>query len=104
MAPAAIDSVDAFAQILNDLLQKASEVKHDGGITQAVDKQPFQDRIRRIGEVSGTRLVSTLQAQYAAIETASRNIMYELIVRRASICVYTQLTVLGNDIYSRSCI
>ena len=81
MAPVVLSSVDTFTQILKDLLRKAGQIRSEGEIVQPLEKQQFGDRIDRIGEAGGSGLVPTLQAQYAAIETASRNILYDLIVR-----------------------
>ena len=81
MTPVVLSSVDAFTQILKDLLRKAGQVRSEGEIVQPLEKQHFGDRIDYIGEAAGPGLVPTLQAQYAAIETASRNILYDLIVR-----------------------
>ena len=80
MAPAVISSVDSFTEALRNLLLEASKAKSNGHPTRSLDKSHFGDRIDRIGEASGKRIVPTLQAQYAAIETASRNILYDLIV------------------------
>lgn len=82
MAPVVLSSVDTFTQILKDLLRKARQVRSKGEIVQPLEKQHFGDRIDHVGEAAGTGLVPTLQAQYAAIETASRNILYDLIVRK----------------------
>ena len=82
MVPAVVPSVGLFTKAFEDLLLKASEVQDDSHINQPLDKSLFGDRIDHFWETSGTRIVPTLQAQYAAIETASRNILYELIVRK----------------------
>ncbi|KAL8789236.1 MAG: hypothetical protein Q9195_006945 [Heterodermia aff. obscurata] len=79
MAPVVLSSVDTFTRILKDLLRKAGQVRSEGEIVQPLEKQQFGDRIDHIGRAAGTALVPTLQAQYAAIETASRNILYDLI-------------------------
>lgn len=80
MAPAVLSSVDTFTQILKKLLSLANKARSKGNKSQPLDKQHFGDLIDHIGGTSGTKLVPTLQAQYAAIETASRNILYDLIV------------------------
>ena len=82
MAPVVLSSVDTFSQTLKDLLRQARQLRSEGEIVQPLEKQHFGDRIDRIGKAAGTGLGPTLQAQYAAIETASRNILYDLIVRR----------------------
>ena len=81
MAPVVLSSVDTFTQILKDLLRKAGHIRFEGEIVQPLEKQHFGNRIDHIGKAAGNGLVPTLQAQYAAIETASRNILYDLIVR-----------------------
>lgn len=98
MAPAIISSVDTFTEALRGLLSMASEVGHNGQITRPLDKSHFGDRINHIGETFGKRTVPTLQAQYAAIETASRNILYELIVGKFFLCALQLLTPTGYDL------
>ena len=98
MAPAVISSVDTFTEALRGLLLKASGVEHNGQITRPLDKGHFGDRINRIGETSGQRVVPTLQAQYAAIETASRNILYDLIVGELILHSQQLLTSTGYDL------
>ena len=82
MVPTVVPSVGIFTKAFKDLLLKASEVRDDRPIDQPLDKSLFGDRIDHFWEISGERIVPTLQAQYAAIETASRNILYDLIVRK----------------------
>ena len=88
MVPAVVPSVGTFTKAFKDLLLKASEVQDDRHINQPLDKNLFGDRIDHFWEISGKRIVPTLQAQYAAIETASRNILYDLIVRKSP-CLQT---------------
>ena len=80
MAPAVISSVDKFTQILRELLSLANDARSKDNKSQSLDKQRFGNLIDHIGGTSGSKFVPTLQAQYAAIETASRNILYDLIV------------------------
>lgn len=77
-----LPSVDAFTKILRDLLLEVSDVGIQGGLAQPLEKNFLGDRIGRIGEASGRSISPTLQAQHAAIETASRNILYDLTVSR----------------------
>lgn len=81
MAPAMISSVDKFTEILRELLSLANEARSKGNKSQPLDKQHFGTLIDHVGGSPGSKFVPTPQAQYAAIETASRNILYDLIVQ-----------------------
>ena len=98
MASIVLSSVDAFTRVLKDLLRKASDVKSEGTITQSLDKQTFGDQIDHIGKISGKRHFSTLESQYAAIETTSRNILFDLIVRESLPMFNSKLIEVGHDI------
>ena len=76
MSSAAVSSVEEYASAIRELLAKAQEVKPDGGLEPALTTQDFEGGVEEIGKHNGA-----FNKNYAAIETACRNIFYALLVR-----------------------
>ena len=71
-----MDSVEDFTATIRSLLSKAQEVKPNGGVEPALTTQDFEGAIEEFGKQDGAA-----NQDYAAIETACRNIFYVLLVR-----------------------
>ena len=76
ISSAGISSVDNSTTAIKGLLTKAQEVKPDGGVEPALTPQDLKGGIEEIGKQNGAS-----NKDYAAIETACRNIFYALLVR-----------------------
>ena len=76
MSSAGVSSVDNFTIAIKGLLAEAQGVKPDGGVEPALTTQDFRAGIEEIGKRNGAS-----SRDYAAIETACRNIFYALLVR-----------------------
>ncbi len=76
MSSAGVSSVDNFTIATKGLLAEAQEVNPDGGVEPALTTQDFRGGFEEIGKRNGAS-----NRDYAAIETACRNIFYALLVR-----------------------
>lgn len=76
MSSAGVSSVDNFTNAFRALLAKAQEIKPNGGVEPALTAQDFVGGVEEIGKQNGVS-----NKDYAAIETACRNIFYALLVR-----------------------
>lgn len=76
MSSAGVSSVDDSTTAIKGLLTKAQEVKPDGGVEPALTTQDLKGGVEEIGNQNGA-----FNKDYAAIETACRNIFYALLVR-----------------------
>ncbi|CAF9934405.1 hypothetical protein IMSHALPRED_009699 [Imshaugia aleurites] len=74
MSSAGVSSVDSSTNAIRRLLDKAQEVKPNGGIDPALTAQDFEGGVEEIGKQNGVS-----NRDYAAIETACRNIFYALL-------------------------
>ena len=77
MCSAGIESVNDFTASFKRLLASARDVKPNGGIEPALTTADFEGEIEAIGQKSQ----GAPNREYAAIETACRNIFYDLLVR-----------------------
>lgn len=84
MPSAGLPSVGAYSDVIDRWLAKVDNVKQHAGIEPALIAADFLDEIEEIGKIRHESNGSTQQAQYAAIETALRDIFYELLVRGPS--------------------
>lgn len=80
MSSDGIASVDTYNIALKDLLKRARHVKPGSGIEPALSASDFDGGIEAIGKLSEKSFIANNQAHYAAIETACRNIFYDLLV------------------------
>ncbi len=80
MSSVGISSVESYTTELRKLLAKAKIVKVNGGIEPALIVPDFEGGIEDIGRLSKIGFTAHNQAHYAAIETACRNIFYNLLV------------------------
>lgn len=78
MSSVGISSVETYTTELRKLLARAKTVKANGGIEPALTASNLEGGIEHIGKLSG--FTANNQAHYAAIETACRNIFYDLLV------------------------
>ncbi len=98
MSSAGVNSVDQFTITIRTLLAKAQKIKPDGGVEPALTIQEFDGSIEGFGRQDGTS-----NKDYAAIETACRNIFYTLLVRLSSNCNQGhQLIIPGFNIDRRT--
>ena len=81
MSSAGIESVDNFTAVFKKLLARARDIKTNRGIEPALTMQDFEGGIEEIGHQSQ----GSINRKYAAIETACRNIFYDLLVRLRSL-------------------
>lgn len=72
--------MDIFAAAIIKLLNRARITKPNTHIEPALTASDFDGGIEEIGKLSNNSFVSNSQAHYAAIETACRNIFYDLLV------------------------
>ena len=76
MSSAGVSSVDNFTNTIRALLAKAQEVKPHGGVEPALTSQEFGGGVEELSRHDGAS-----NKDFAAIETACRNIFYALLVR-----------------------
>lgn len=76
MSSVGVSSVDCSTTAIRRLLAKAQELKPNGGVEPALTAPEFDGGIEEIGKQSGGS-----NKDYAAIETACRNIFYTLLVK-----------------------
>ena len=76
MSSAGVSSVDDFTTRIRNLLAKAQEFKPDGGVDPALTVKELGGDIEEFGKQDAVS-----NKDYAAIETACRNIFYALLVR-----------------------
>ena len=76
MSSAGLSSVDDFATRIRNLLAKAQEFKPDGGVDPALTTKELGGDIEEFGKRDPVS-----NKDYAAIETACRDIFYSLLVR-----------------------
>ncbi|KAL8871270.1 MAG: hypothetical protein Q9174_002863 [Haloplaca sp. 1 TL-2023] len=79
MANVGLGSVDALTVALEDLLKKAEEIKPDGGIEPALTSTSFNGDVEAITKRAEGGILTNPQDHYAALETACRNIFYQLL-------------------------
>lgn len=80
MSSNGVTSVDTYTAAIVELLDRARVVKTDARIEPALTVSDFGGGIEEIGRLSNDSFVANNQAHYAAIETACRNIFYDLLV------------------------
>ena len=80
MSSAGLASVDAYTTAVRQLLQEAQEIKPHASIEPALTVSDFGGGIEIFRHAQTTGKAAGNQGHYAAIETAFRNIFYELLV------------------------
>ncbi len=73
--------METYTRAIEKLLERARQIKPQTGAEPALTATDFGDGIEEIGKLSNNFLITSNQAHYAAIETACRNIFYNLLVR-----------------------
>lgn len=81
MSSHGIASVDTYSAAMKNLLDRARCLKMEPGIEPPLSASDFAGEVEEIGKLSGGSFIANSQAHYAAIETACRNIFYDLLVR-----------------------
>ncbi|KAL8729930.1 MAG: hypothetical protein Q9166_004375 [cf. Caloplaca sp. 2 TL-2023] len=81
MSSDGIGSVDALTSSLRKLLERARELKPNGGIEPALTSTSFDGEVGTITKRAEGGITAKVQGHYAALETACRNIFYDLLVR-----------------------
>ncbi|KAL8904332.1 MAG: hypothetical protein Q9207_003343 [Kuettlingeria erythrocarpa] len=79
MSSAGISSVDTFAESLTELLERARTIKPDGAIEPPLTSASFSGDVENIAKRAELSSIATTQEHYAALETACRNIFYNLL-------------------------
>ncbi|KAL9017440.1 MAG: hypothetical protein Q9185_005258 [Variospora sp. 1 TL-2023] len=79
MAIAGISSVHAFTDSLKELLDRSWRIKPNGGIEPALASASFSGDVENIAKRANVGRSVTAQDHYAALETACRNIFYNLL-------------------------
>ena len=82
MSSDGISSVEVYTIELRKLLSRAKSIKASGGIEPALTASEFEGGIEALGELSENGIAANNQVHYAAIETACRNLFYDLLVRQ----------------------
>lgn len=81
MSSAGVKSVDHFTATIRSLLAKAHQIKPDGGVEPALTTRGLEGGIQDFRKSS-----AVFNKDYAAIETACRNLFYALLVRLPQSC------------------
>ncbi len=81
MSSAGISSVDTLTASLRKLLERSNELKPNGGIEPALTSTSFNGDLETIIRRAEGGITANAQDHYAALETACRNIFYDLLVR-----------------------
>ncbi|KAL8944008.1 MAG: hypothetical protein Q9216_000717 [Gyalolechia sp. 2 TL-2023] len=79
MSSAGIGSVESFTESLKELLERSRGIKPDGGIEPPLISASFDGDVERISKRTEGGLLVNAQDHYAALETACRNIFYDLL-------------------------
>ncbi|KAL8715036.1 MAG: hypothetical protein Q9220_000993 [cf. Caloplaca sp. 1 TL-2023] len=79
MSTTPLTSVDTLTTALKDLLSRSKEVKPDGGIEPALTSISFNGGVEKITRHVTHGIAPNAQDHYAALETACRNIFYDLL-------------------------
>lgn len=81
MSSYGIVSVETYTVALEKLMGRARQIKQNTYNEPALVAADLAGGIQEIEKLSGCSFVTNNQAHYAAIETACRNIFYNLLVR-----------------------
>ncbi|KAI4174108.1 MAG: hypothetical protein LQ343_002554 [Gyalolechia ehrenbergii] len=79
MSSAEIGSVESFTQSLTGLLERSRRIKPDGGIEPPLTSASLDGDVERISKRAEGSVLVNAQDHYAALETACRNIFYNLL-------------------------
>lgn len=79
MSSAGINSVDTFTESLTELLKRARTIKPNGAIEPALTSATFGGDVENIAKRAELGRTVNTQDHYAALETACRNIFYNLL-------------------------
>ncbi|MCJ1401490.1 hypothetical protein MMC11_004704 [Xylographa trunciseda] len=79
MASTGSPSVETYAKSIQLWLRKAKHVKHQSSIEPALPISEFDEQLQNIASIRNHTNVNSQQAHYAAIETAIRNIFYDIL-------------------------
>lgn len=85
MSSDGIASVDAYSRAIEKLLNRACQIKPQNGSEPALIATDFGGIFEEVEELSQKSFITNSQAHYAAIETACRNIFYDLLVRETGL-------------------
>ncbi|KAL8774527.1 MAG: hypothetical protein Q9209_000900 [Squamulea sp. 1 TL-2023] len=79
MSIAGIGSVDTLTTSLRKLLERSNELKPNGGIEPALTSTSFDGEVETVIKRAEGGIALNAQDHYAALETACRNIFYDLL-------------------------
>ena len=80
-------AVGAYTEAIQNILRIAEKVKPIANIDPALKASDFDGGIEKISQLGGGSVDESNQRYYAAIETASRNVFHQLLVRAFTILV-----------------
>ena len=80
MASTGSPLVETYARSIQLWLRKAKLVKHYSSIEPALPISEFDEQVQDIASIRELASVNSQQVHYAAIETAIRNIFYDILV------------------------
>ena len=83
MSSCQIPLVADYTSTIQELLNVARDTNQQATKEQALRLNEFQESVEKIHNIRATRNPANSQAHYAAIETAFRNIFYELLASRS---------------------
>lgn len=94
-----VASVKSYRDALKQLLKKARDVKPGGAIEPALTSGDLGGDIESLGKGSGSSFITKPLSHYAAIETACRDIFYDLVVSAYRIlCGDSSLIIVGCNL------
>ena len=73
-------SVETYASSIQSWLRKAQHVKHQSSIEPALPISGFDEQVQDIARIREHGSANSQQVHYAAIETAIRNMFYDILV------------------------
>lgn len=76
-----VQAVKVYQDLVQGLLDKAAEIKKEGGVEPPLSEKDFGSAIRQAQQTAEEQLSDQgQQAHYAAVEIVFREIFYELVV------------------------
>lgn len=79
----AVPSVELYTGALNGLLDKARQIKSDGGIEPALTPTDFDGGIEALETLTVDGIASSRDARSSAIEISLRKCFYDILVRQS---------------------
>jgi THO complex subunit 1 len=95
MAGHVVEAVDAFGELLRELLRRAGEVKETNTVEPPLSKSDLEDILERVEMrfFSSAETLELRKQRHGAIDTAIRDKFNELLVSRYGTTLRTPLTI-----------